>query len=134
MLPFRATGLAFAALLAVSLASPTVAQDSADVAEPASTEIAPASEASPPTDQELRAFAAASLEIEPLDLSGATVGTDEGAATQMLAILARHGISQDTYDGIAEQAENDPALAEQIAALRVAHAAPPEEEHAAMAV
>lgn len=85
---------------------------------------------SAPTDAELRAFAAASLEIGPLaqTLSTATPEQQQQVGEQIRAILARHGISYETYNGIASQAQSDAALAAQINALRVAQATPPAEE------
>ena len=72
------------------------------------------------SDANLRAFAAASTEIEPINrtLTSATPEQRTAAAGQIRAILARHNLDGATYNAIASRAQSDPAFAERIRALR----------------
>lgn len=72
------------------------------------------------TETDLRAFVAASREIDPISRTAAT-GTDaerQQAAAQINAILERNNIDAATYNGIAARAQNEPELAARIAALQ----------------
>ncbi len=73
------------------------------------------------TDQQLAAFAAASLEIDPVTARLAAATTEERSAAreQISAILARHNLSSETYNGIAARAQSDAALADRIAAAQL---------------
>jgi hypothetical protein len=73
------------------------------------------------TDAQLHAFAAASLEIDPISRAAASAPPEQRqqAATQIRAILARHNLDSETYNGIAARAQTDAALAARIAQLQV---------------
>lgn len=71
------------------------------------------------TDAQLRSFAAAAKEIQPINAQ-LTSGTPEqraAATAQVRQILARNNLDGATYNAIAAQAHADPALAQRIAAL-----------------
>lgn len=72
------------------------------------------------SDDQLRAFIAASLEIDPISrsLAGATPEQQAQAATQIRAILDRYGLNGETYNAIAAQAQSDPTFEARINALR----------------
>jgi hypothetical protein len=72
------------------------------------------------SDANLRAFAAASAEIEPINrtLAAATPEQRTAAAGQIRAILQRHNLDGATYNAIASRAQSDPAFAERLRALR----------------
>jgi hypothetical protein len=92
---------------------------------------APATEAqmAPPpangayTDAQLRAFAAASHDIQPLSaqLSSSDAAAKSAAVAQVRAILARNNLDSATYNAIAAQAQSDPVFAARIAALTAPH-------------
>jgi hypothetical protein len=71
------------------------------------------------TDAQLRSFAAATQEINPIasTLSTATPEQRATATEQIRGILARNEMDVDTYNAIATQARSDPALAERIRSL-----------------
>ena len=82
---------------------------------------APATPAAPATytDAQLRSFAAAAHDIQPLNTQ-LTSGTPEqrtAAVTQVRAILQRNNLDEATYNAIAAQAQSDPAFAARISAL-----------------
>lgn len=83
------------------------------------------------TEAQLQAFAAASLEIDPISrsLPNASEPQRAQAATQIRGILQRHGIDSATYNAIAARAQSDSALAARISALQTSqqpHAAQPQ--------
>ena len=84
---------------------------------PAATPATPATY----TDAQLRSFAAAAREINPLNAQVATATPEQRAAlvVQIRDILARNNIDSATYNAIASQAQADPALATRIAGLNV---------------
>jgi hypothetical protein len=71
------------------------------------------------TDAQLRSFAAAAVEIDPISrtLPTATAEQRTAAVTQIRAILARNNLDETTYNAIAAQAQADPALAARIRTL-----------------
>ena len=71
------------------------------------------------TDANLRAFAAASIEIEPINRALPTASAEQRAQAteQIRAILARHNLDGATYNAIAARAQSDPAFAARIRAL-----------------
>ncbi len=77
------------------------------------------------TDAQLRSFIAASTEINPLSqsLGAATPEQQQAIAAQIRAALQTNNLSIEAYNGIASQAQSDPALAARINAL-AAPAAP----------
>ena len=66
------------------------------------------------------AFAAASLEIDPIsrDLAAASAEERAQGAEQIRQILARHNLDGATYNAIATRAQTDQALQQRIASLR----------------
>lgn len=70
-------------------------------------------------DETLRAFARASVEIDPISrsLANATPEQQAQATQQIRAILTRNNIDSATYNAIASRAQADPALAARIAEL-----------------
>lgn len=72
------------------------------------------------TDAQLRSFAQASAQIDPINRSLATATPEarSAAATQIRAILQQNNIDQQTYNGIAARAQTDQQLAQRIAQLR----------------
>lgn len=78
------------------------------------------------TDAQLQAFAAASLEIDPISrgLATATPEQQAQAGEQIRAILVRHNLSQEAYNGIAARAQTDQTLAARIAQFQTAARAP----------
>jgi len=130
---FRAS--LFAAAAAISLAgcaggagtqaetssSATAAPAAAATPAPTPQPAAPAAPAAPATytDAQLRSFAAASHDIQPLNAQ-LTSGTPEqraAATAQVRSILQRNNLDGATYNAIAAQAHSDPAIAARIAAL-----------------
>lgn len=77
------------------------------------------------TEDQLRAFAAASLEIDPIsrDLTNATEAERTQAANQIREILERNDLDGATYNAIATRAQTDADLRGRIAALQVAEQA-----------
>lgn len=72
------------------------------------------------TEADLRAFVAASREIDPISRAAAS-GTEaqrQQAATQINEILARNNIDAATYNGIAARAQNEPELAARITTMQ----------------
>lgn len=71
------------------------------------------------TDAQLRSFAAAAREIQPLN-ARMTSGTPEqrtAATTQVRSILQRNNLDGATYNAIAARAQSDPTFAARIASL-----------------
>jgi hypothetical protein len=77
------------------------------------------------TDETLRAFAAASVEIDPISrtLASATPEQRTQATEQIRQILQRNNLDSATYNAIAARAQSDPAFAQRIAALHRANEA-----------
>ena len=73
------------------------------------------------TDAQLRAYVAASREVEPISGRIAQMSPQERtqATTQIRTILRRHEITGDQYNAIESQARTDETLAQRIAALHV---------------
>jgi hypothetical protein len=71
------------------------------------------------TDAQLRSFATAATQIQPLQaqLASATVEQRTALVTQIRAILAQNNLDGATYNAIAAQAQADPAFAARITAL-----------------
>jgi hypothetical protein len=71
------------------------------------------------SDETLRAFAAASVEIDPISRSLATATPEQQtqATEQIRQILARNNLDSATYNAIAARAQSDPTFAARIAAL-----------------
>lgn len=120
-----AAALAFTAACASDggdMAADTMS-NSADAMAPSSAPPAPMHDATPAsgtfTDDQLRSFAAASTEINPIagTLSTATPEQRTAGADQIRAILQRNNLDVDTYNAIASQAQSDPAFAERIRSL-----------------
>jgi len=90
-------------------------------ATPAPQPATPATPAAPATytDAQLRSFATASRDIQPLQgqLTSGTPEQQAVATTQVRAILQRNNLDGATYNAIATQAHADPAFAARIAAL-----------------
>jgi|GEM_PF-2691793 len=78
------------------------------------------------TDEKLRAFVAASREIQPLtaNLATASEAEREQVSTQIGAILSRHNIDSNLYNAIAVEAQSNQALAARIAAVTQPSATP----------
>jgi hypothetical protein len=72
------------------------------------------------TEATLRAFAAASVEIDPISRNLATATPEQRtqATEQIRQILQRHNLDSATYNAIAARAQTDQALAARIASLR----------------
>ena len=79
------------------------------------------------TDAQLRAFAAASAEIDPISrtLPSASAEQRAAAAVQIRGVLQRNNIDSATYNAIAAQAQTDAALVARINALRTPAPAKP---------
>lgn len=71
------------------------------------------------TDAQLRSFAAAAVEIQPISqrLATATPEQRTAAADQIRTILTRNNLDGATYNAIAARAQTDSAFAARIAAL-----------------
>lgn len=106
---------ASSSLTAPSAASSAPATDTTTAQAEATTPAQPASY----TDDQLRHFAAAVAEVQPITqgLANATPEQRTAAADQIRAILTRHNLDGATYNAIATQAQNDPAFAARITAL-----------------
>jgi len=91
-----------------------------------SNRIAAASVGDMLSDPQLRAFIAASDEIQPLSQQLATATPEQrtALAEQIRAVLARNNIDLEAYNGIAAQAQTDTELAARIAALRATPTTP----------
>jgi hypothetical protein len=78
------------------------------------------------TDDQLRRFVAASLEIAPItaDLATASEVEREQASAQIGALLLAHDIDSNFYNAIAARAQSDEALAARISALQTELAPP----------
>jgi hypothetical protein len=87
---------------------------------PADPETPPATEMDGYSDAQLRAFAEASLEIDPISrgLAGATPQEQATATEQIRGILERHDLDGATYNAIAAEAQTDAELAARIAELQ----------------
>jgi len=72
------------------------------------------------TEADLRAFVAASREIDPIGRAvvNGTEAQRQEAAVQINAILARNNMDAATYNGIAARAQNEPALAARINSIQ----------------
>ncbi len=72
------------------------------------------------TDDQLRAFVAASTQIEPISRSLPTATAEQrtAATDQIRTILQTNNIDADTYNAIATQARTDAALSARISALQ----------------
>ena len=79
----------------------------------------PAATQSSFSDAQLQAFAAASLEIDPISraLPSATAAQRTQATTQIRTILQRHNIDSATYNAIAARAQSDQEFAARIQTL-----------------
>ncbi len=77
------------------------------------------------SDETLRAFVAASAEIQPLATNAATATDEERAqiSTQIGAILDRNNLDASLYNALATEAQTDQALAARIAALQTSSSA-----------
>ena len=104
-----------------ALAAPAIADTAPPSASPA-----PAAQASPAapataaavTDVELRSFAAARAEIEPINARPRTTDAErEAAIAAMRASLERHNLTGARYNEIVAAVQADPALAQRLAAL-----------------
>jgi len=99
----------------------TPAPQAAPAPQQAPQAAAPLTPAAPATytDAQLRAFAAASHDIQPLQgqLNSGTPEQRTAATTQVRAILQRNNLDGATYNAIAAQAQSDPAFAARISAL-----------------
>lgn len=75
------------------------------------------------TDDQLRSFARAAIEIDPISrtLSTATPEQQAAATTQIREILTRNSLDGATYNAIAAQAQRDPTFAQRIASLNQAN-------------
>lgn len=80
------------------------------------------------SDDQLRAFIAASAEIEPLSatLMSGTDAERAQAAEQIRAILTRNNLTIEVYNGIAAQARTDAELQARLQALNAPASAPTE--------
>jgi hypothetical protein len=115
-----------AALAAVAvLVLPTGALAQASTRQPSPTAPAPGHTTSF-TDAQLRSFASASAEIDPISraLPSASAEQRTAPAAQIRTILQRNNIDSATYNAIAAQAQRDPALVARINGLRTS--APPQ--------
>lgn len=75
------------------------------------------------TDAQLRSFAAASAEIDPLNRNLASASAEQRTQItgQIRAALERNNLDSDTYNAIAARAQSDRQLAARIAALHPQH-------------
>lgn len=78
------------------------------------------------TDAQLRSFAAAAVEINPIaaQLQTATPEQRTALVTQIRAALERNNIDEATYNAVASQAQADPTLATRIRTLHEQATAP----------
>jgi hypothetical protein len=103
---------ATALTIALSAAMPAAAQTQAQPPAP--------TQAQTFTDAQIGAFAAASVEIDPISrrLATATPEQRTQGAAQIRAVLQRHNLEADVYNSIAARAQTDTALAARIQAAR----------------
>ena len=75
------------------------------------------------TDAQLRSFASAAVEIDPISRTLATATPEQrtAAVTRIRTILARNNIDEATYNAIAARASADPTFAARIRTLHEAH-------------
>lgn len=117
-----AAAIAFAAAACASdggdMAADTMSS-SADAMAPSAAPPPPAQGSATYTDDQLRSFATASTEINPIagTLSTATPEQRAAGADQIRAVLQRNNLDVATYNAIASQAQSDPAFAERIRSL-----------------
>lgn len=117
-----AAAIAFAAGACASdggdMAADTMSS-SADAMAPSAAPPPPAQGSATYTDDQLRSFAAASTEINPIagTLSTATPEQRAAGADQIRAVLQQNNLDVATYNAIAAQAQSDPAFAERIRSL-----------------
>lgn len=106
------------AAMALALSAGAVSAQTPQASPPAATQ-------STYTDAQLQAFAAASLEIDPISRALPTANDEQRAAAtaQIREILQRHGMDAETYNAIAAQAQTDAALAQRVASLQTQGAA-----------
>lgn len=101
----------------LSIAAPAFA----DTAPPTATQAPPQAQTTTPapvTDAELRNFAAARVEIEPLNARPQTTDAERQAVlTAMRASLERHSLTGLRYNEIVAAVQADPALQRRLAAL-----------------
>ncbi|WP_420143866.1 DUF4168 domain-containing protein [Sphingobium sp.] len=113
---FLKTGMASIALLA---AYPALAQDAAAPAAPApAAPAAPAAGASNFSDADIKAFAAAAVEVTKIQADTSIADADK--QPKMLAALQASGMPPEKFNQIGQAAAADPALQQRIQA-----AAPP---------
>ncbi len=95
------------------------AAQSAQAATPAQPDAAAPAPTGEYTDAQLRSFAAAAVEIQPISqrLATATPEQRTAAADQIRTILTRNNLDGATYNAIAARAQTDAAFASRIAAL-----------------
>jgi hypothetical protein len=106
----------------LALATPAFA----DTAPPNAAQTTQAAPVAPVTDAELRNFAAARVEIEPLNARPQTTDAERQATlTQMRASLERHSLTGLRYNEIVAAVQADPALQRRLAALSPQRSAPP---------
>lgn len=111
-----------AAAMAVAVSAPFAAlAQTSEPTQPAS----PPAQAGPQaqaeyTDEQLRAFGAAAVEIDPIgrELANASETERQERVAQIREILERHELDADTYNAIAQRAQNDPTLRARIASLQ----------------
>jgi hypothetical protein len=90
----------------------------ADTAPPNAAQTTQAAPTAPVTDVELRNFAAARAEIEPLNARPATTDADRQAnITAMRTSLQNHSLTGVRYNEIVAAVQADPALQRRLAAL-----------------
>jgi hypothetical protein len=96
------------------------AQAESTPAPPTQTAPTPAPTPGSYTDAQLRAFIAASAEIDPLNRQLATASAEQrtALATHIRGILQRNNLDGATYNAIAAQSQTDTALAARINGLR----------------
>ena len=108
-----------------STAASAAAPAPASTPAPEATAPAPSTPAAPATytDAQLRSFAAAARQIQPLNaqLTSGTPAQRTAAATQVRTILQQNNLDSATYNAIAAQAQSDPAFAARISALAPGH-------------
>jgi len=103
---------------AATAAAPPPPADTSTPPPQASTPATPAAPATY-TDAQLRSFAAAARQIQPLNAQ-LTSGTPEqrtAATAQVRTILQQNNLDGATYNAIAAQAQSDPAFAARVSAL-----------------
>jgi len=103
------------AAAAPTAAAPPPEPTPAPSTTPSTTPAAPATY----TDAQLRSFAMAARQIQPLNaqLTSGTPQQRTAAAAQVRTILQQNNLDSATYNAIAAQAQSDPAFAARISAL-----------------